>query len=165
MQAKGFTHMSFELNEKIRKDYEACLDTVLNGAEKVIAFINKVAGCNPVPTSPIVSAVETIAGKAIDTVAGPVAGSVIKTVMKEGSKMLNFEPPKAPRKKYLDPIEQDLRLIDWNDAKQLVERTLNSVTDIRKEIESSTLPDDQQYELEMKLYKIQTELHDFLRKL
>jgi hypothetical protein len=36
----GFT----ELNEKIRDDYTRCLDTVLNGAQKIIDFMNKTAG-------------------------------------------------------------------------------------------------------------------------
>lgn len=157
--------MSFsDLNEKIRDDYTKCLDTVLDGAQRVIDFMNSTSITCSKKEQVIPQKEPQIIDKIIDTAIDAVTDSV--PILK-GIKMIKktFEAPIPPMRIQKEPDNHGSlpKLINWGMAHKTIETALESTTNVR-EIVSSRVDDvDLKYLLEMKLWEIQKELNDTLQ--
>jgi hypothetical protein len=148
----GFT----EINDKIRDDYTKCLDTVLNGAQKVIDFMNKTACQKSLPEQSTPTFLEKIANTAIE--------AAIDNTPLKGIKMIKNFTAEAP----IPPIKIDQKvepsgLLNWNIARELIEKTLESVTVIRTIVAQEIKDDDLKYKLESRLYEIQKDVYETLK--
>lgn len=157
--------MSFsDLNEKIRDDYTKCLDTVLDGAQRVIDFMNSTTISCSKKEQVAPQKQPQIIDKVIDTAIGAVTDNI--PILKGIKTMKNFlaEAPIPPIK--IDREQQSnklAKLVNWGMAQKTIHDTLVVVTDIREIVANEVKDEDLKYKLELKLWEIQKELNDTLQ--
>jgi len=146
--------MSFEIiNEKIRDDHNKCFDTILNGAQKIIDFMNR----NKTPQN--VAYLENSIPKIEDL--SP-AIPMIKGIMKMTQ---NFTAPLPPQKlvKSLDP-KANIVNFDIIAVSLKLSNTLDAITEVRKLVNAEVENEDVRYKIELKLYELQNSLSSFLKE-
>ena len=157
--------MSFsDLNEKIRDDYTKCLETVLDGAQRVIDFMNTTTQSCSKKEQPTPQKQPQIIDKVIGTAIDAVTDSV--PILKGIKTMKNFlaEAPIPPIKVEKEPPPNNLsRLVNWGMTQKTIENALTSITATREIVASEVKDEDLRYKLELKLWEIQKELHDTLQ--
>lgn len=147
--------MSFEIiNEKIREDHNKCFDTILNGAQKIIDFMNR--NKNPQNVAYLENSIPKIEDLAPTTI------PMIKGIM---NMTQNFKAPLPPQKltKSLDP-KANIVNFDIIAVSLKISNTLDAITEVRKLVNSEVENEDVRYKIELKLYELQNSLSSFLKE-
>lgn len=157
--------MSFsDLNEKIRDDYTKCLETVLDGAQRVIEFMNSTTISCSKKELPKPQKEPQIIDKVIDTAIDAVTDNI--PILKGIKTMKTFlaEAPIPPIKIEKEQSTNRLaKLVNWGMAQKTIENTLTAITEVREIVASEVKDEDLKYKIELKLWEIQKELHDTLQ--